>query len=95
MSRTLAMSFALALVTGCGSSDEGGGSRAQNDKLICFVSVPPLAYFVERVGGEHVDVRVMVGPGHSPATYEPTPKQMAGLMLPHRELFYGGRTPRT
>lgn len=79
MGRTLAMGLALALVTGCGSSGEGSGSRSQNDKLICFVSVPPLAYFVERVGGEHVDVRVMVGPGQSPATYAPTPKQMARL----------------
>ncbi len=79
MGRTLAMSFALALATGCGSSGEGGGSRAHDDGLVCFVSVQPLAYFVERVGGEHVDVRVMVGPGQSPATYEPTPKQMARL----------------
>ena len=79
MGRTLAMGLALALVTGCGSSGEGGGSRAHDDGLVCFVSVQPLAYFVERVGGEHVDVRVMVGPGQSPATYEPTPKQMARL----------------
>jgi zinc transport system substrate-binding protein len=44
-----------------------------------FVSVLPLKYFVERVGGEGVEVSVMVGPGRSPATYEPTPRQMAEL----------------
>jgi zinc transport system substrate-binding protein len=44
-----------------------------------FVSILPQAYFVERVGGERVDVSVLVGPGHSPATYEPTPRQMAEL----------------
>jgi ABC-type Zn uptake system ZnuABC Zn-binding protein ZnuA len=37
------------------------------------VSVQPQAYFVERVGGKYVDVEVLVGPGRSPATYEPTP----------------------
>lgn len=44
-----------------------------------FVSILPLKHFVERVGGEQVDVRVMVGPGQSPATYEPSPRQMAEL----------------
>jgi len=79
MERILAMGFALVFVAGCGPRGEGGGSRTQGDELICFVSVPPLAYFVQRVGGEHVDVRVMVGRGQSPATYEPTPKQMTRL----------------
>ena len=44
-----------------------------------FVSVLPLKFFVERIGGEHVEVKVMVQPGHSPVTYEPTPRQMAAL----------------
>ncbi len=48
-------------------------------KIKIFVSIPPQAYFVERVGGERVDVSVLVGPGYSPATYEPTPRQMAEL----------------
>ncbi len=44
-----------------------------------FVSIVPQAYFVERIGKDRVDVSVMVGPGQSPATYEPKPKQMADL----------------
>ncbi len=44
-----------------------------------FVSVQPQKTFVERVGGEHVQVFSMVQPGHSPATYEPTPRQVARL----------------
>jgi zinc transport system substrate-binding protein len=43
------------------------------------VSILPQAYFVERIGGDLVTVDVLVGPGQSPATYEPTPKQMADL----------------
>jgi len=42
-------------------------------------SILPQAYFVERIGGATVEVNVLVGPGQSPATYEPTPKQMAHL----------------
>ncbi|WP_432734652.1 metal ABC transporter solute-binding protein, Zn/Mn family [Maridesulfovibrio sp. FT414] len=43
------------------------------------VSILPLKYFVEKIGGDHVEVNVMVRPGSSPATYEPQPKQMAQL----------------
>jgi len=50
-----------------------------SEPLSIFVSIPPQALFVERVGGEHVKVEVLVRPGHSPATYEPTPKQMMAL----------------
>ena len=47
--------------------------------LPVFVSILPQKYFVERIGGDQVKVAVLVGPGRSPATYEPTPKQMAEL----------------
>lgn len=47
--------------------------------LQVFVSVLPLATFAERVGGDRVQVHTMVQPGHSPATYEPTPRQIAAL----------------
>jgi zinc transport system substrate-binding protein len=53
--------------------------KAPSDGIKVFVSILPQAYFVERLGGERVDVSVMVGPGQSPATYEPRPKQMAEL----------------
>ena len=44
-----------------------------------MVSILPQKFIVERIGGERVRVEVMVGPGHSPATYEPRPRQMAQL----------------
>jgi len=47
--------------------------------LQVFVSVLPQKHFVEQVGGEYVHVSVMVQPGHSPATYEPSLKQMTKL----------------
>jgi zinc transport system substrate-binding protein len=49
------------------------------EPLLVFVSVLPEKTFVEKVGGEHVQVQAMVRPGHSPHTYEPTPHQIAAL----------------
>ena len=44
-----------------------------------FVSILPQAGVVERIGGERVKVTVLVGAGQSPATYSPSPKQLAEL----------------
>ncbi len=48
-------------------------------KLVVAVSVLPQAYFVERVGGDRVRAFALVGPGQSPHSYEPSPRQMAEL----------------
>lgn len=49
------------------------------DVLQVFVSVLPQKMMVERIGGEQVQVSAMVQPGHSPATYAPTLRQVAAL----------------
>lgn len=55
------------------------GAAVAGKPLSIFVSVLPLQTFVDKVGGDRVETRVMVLPGQSPATYEPTPKQIAAL----------------
>jgi len=40
------------------------------------VSLLPQQTFVERIGGKQVRVVVLVPPGKSPATHEPTPQQI-------------------
>lgn len=49
------------------------------ERIPVAVTVAPQAYFVERVGGNHVDVRVMIPKGVCPETYEPTPRQLISL----------------
>jgi zinc transport system substrate-binding protein len=53
----------------------------QGGRIRAFVSIAPQAFLVERIGGSRVNVSCMVGPGQSPATYEPRPRQMAELGL--------------
>ena len=53
------------------------------------VSVPPQAYFVERIGGERVRVEVMIPPGYSHVDYPLTPRQVRGA-LPGAALCGGG-----
>ncbi|MCD6528862.1 zinc ABC transporter substrate-binding protein [Candidatus Bathyarchaeota archaeon] len=51
-------------------------SKKNESKIRVIVTIPPQAEFVERVGGERVQVTVMVPPGFSPHTYEPKPSQL-------------------
>jgi zinc transport system substrate-binding protein len=52
---------------------------AYNSNKIITVSIGPLKYFVEAIGGSDYEVNVMVPPGASPHTYEPMPGQIIAL----------------
>lgn len=50
-----------------------------SEKIGVVVTILPQAEFVRSVGGEKVEVSVMVPPGANVHIYEPTPSQMAAL----------------
>lgn len=52
-------------------------AQAQTTTLNIAVSVAPQKYLVQKIAGEQANVRVMIKPGQSPATWEPSPKEMA------------------
>ncbi len=60
------------------SDDQSGGSAEQ---IRVAVSILPQKEFVERVGGNKVSVIVMIPPGASPATYEPSPSQLREIAV--------------
>lgn len=51
---------------------------AETEKIHVFVSIPPQAYFVKRVGGEYIDVEVLVSPGNSLAAV----RAIGGTVVP-------------
>jgi zinc transport system substrate-binding protein len=63
------MAFAAALA-GCNSAP------MEKDKPIISVSILPQKYFVEKISGDQFTIQVMVPPGESSHTYDPTPEQM-------------------
>lgn len=55
------------------------------EERVAFVSIPPQAYFAERIAGDRFKVVPLLGPGDSPATYSPPMKQM--VELDHAALY--------
>lgn len=75
---------ALLLLGACDSrqgsaNDSSAMAINSTGPLRVFVSILPQADFVKRIAGDRVDVEVMVGPGQSHHTYEPTPRQVSRL----------------
>lgn len=56
-----------------------GAASMAYAKVNAVVSIVPQKYFLESIGGEYVNVSVMVLPGQSPHSYEPKPSQMKEL----------------
>ena len=81
--------LAILFCAGCTSPEEGsppttppspeGFDGEHTGSITIAVTIPPLRQFVEAVGGERVSVMVMIPPGASPHTYEPTPAQLRAL----------------
>ena len=58
----------------------------KESRVTVFTSILPQKYFVERIGGDRVEINVLVGPGKNPATYEPAPSQVVALS--QADLFF-------
>lgn len=62
----------LSLICSCVSQNDGLSS----EKIKVVTTIAPLEEFIKSVGGDRVEVSVMVPPGAEPHTFEPTPSQM-------------------
>ncbi|MGI5912301.1 MAG: metal ABC transporter solute-binding protein, Zn/Mn family [Syntrophomonadaceae bacterium] len=72
----------LAVLTGCRTSQNTAkevSSKDNGDKIIVFASVLPQADFVKRLGGDRVEVNVMMPPGINEHNYEPDSGQLKAL----------------
>lgn len=67
-----------ALLASCAAGPPHVESASAN-RIQVAVSVPPQAYFVDRIGGARVAVQVMIPPGASETSYSPSPRQLVAL----------------
>lgn len=66
----------LAVLTSCGGKKS---SSSGEQRPLLTVSVEPLRFFAEAVGGDKFQVTSLVPEGSSPETYDPTPQQLIAL----------------
>jgi zinc transport system substrate-binding protein len=59
--------------TGCANS------FTSTDKLKIVTSIFPIGDILENLGGDEVEVKVLVSPGASPHNYDPKPSDIAAI----------------
>ena len=69
----------LAFILLAGLAGAGSGTAAAEEKPMVAVSILPQADLVERLAGDLVAVEVMLPPGATPHTFEPTLQQMRAV----------------
>jgi zinc transport system substrate-binding protein len=73
MTKTLLFLWISLLVFSCSPANDN------QNKPVISVSIIPQQYFLEQLAGDLVEVNVMIPPGASPATYEPSVSQLGKL----------------
>ena len=65
--------FSILFLSGCTNSTNN------DDQLSIVVTIIPQKEMVNEIGGEYVEVSMMVPAGESPHSYEPTPEQIINV----------------
>jgi len=76
----MVMTGVILMACGCVQQKEAGANADNGtNPLTVAVTILPQKQFVERITGEHARIIVLVPPGASPHTHEPTPKQLEDI----------------
>ena len=65
--------FALVLVSGCRTDFNN------ENKPVITASILPQRFLLQEIAGDRFDINVMIPPGASPVTYDPSPRQLQEL----------------
>lgn len=75
----IGMAFIVCAAAGLSAMPAAEAEDGSRNAPVVVVSILPQQYFVDRIGGDDVETLVLVGPGQSPHSYEPTPRQLEKL----------------
>ena len=84
----IALSIVLVACAG-GSSDESGCPVIEDRKINVVATTPMIGEFVSQVGGDNINLTVIMPPEADPHSYEPSP-QDAGTIADADLVFYTG-----
>ncbi len=81
-SKLLITLFIGLFFLGCSNKDTdkvGDDEKGIESKPVVFVPISPYQFIFEKIAGDLIDIRVIVGEGDDPHSYSPTPKQIVDM----------------
>lgn len=76
----VALSLCILLALGALPAACGDPSARDGGRVAVAVSLPPQAFLAERIGGDRLAVVTLVSAGESPATYQPSERQVTQVL---------------
>ncbi|WP_214821796.1 MULTISPECIES: zinc ABC transporter substrate-binding protein [unclassified Exiguobacterium] len=74
-----AVASGTLLLGACGNTEGDNATESTDDQLTVYASTFALKSMAEEIGGDRVNVEMVIPPGADPHTYEPTSKQMTQI----------------
>ncbi|WP_214796152.1 MULTISPECIES: zinc ABC transporter substrate-binding protein [unclassified Exiguobacterium] len=74
-----AVAAGTLLLGACGNTEGDNATESTDDQLTVYASTFALKSMAEEIGGDRVNVEMVIPPGADPHTYEPTSKQMTQI----------------
>ncbi|MBT3157017.1 metal ABC transporter substrate-binding protein [Streptomyces sp. CHA1] len=85
-----AAALSLGVLSACGGAESGGSA---DGKLAVTASFYPLEFLAEQIGGDHIDVTTLTGPGVEPHDLDITPRQTGRMSEADVLLYLRGLQP--
>ena len=87
------MIFVLAAnITGCSSAVNSEQSRTGDDKISIVTTIFPPYDFAKAIGGDKVEVTMLLAPGVESHSYEPTPQDIIKINKSDLFIYVGGES---
>lgn len=87
MKRIIALLFCALVLCGC-SSTQG----KENEKVSVVTTIFPIYDFVRAVGGEKIDIKLLIKPGTEVHSYDPVPSEIKSIYNSDLFLYIGGES---
>ena len=87
MKKTIILLICAVLLCGCGAQN-----IKETDKPCIVTTIFPLYDFVRAVGGEKVDVKMLIKPGTEVHSYDPVPSEIKSIYDADLFLYIGGES---
>ena len=90
----LSVIIAVTLLAGCGTSSSSSSSSASsassNGKLKVIATIFPEYDFLRQIGGDKIDLKMLLKPGSESHSYEPTPQDIKDVAAADMFVYVGG-----
>lgn len=84
--------LSIVLLTGCISGRAETGDAGKSNKLSVVTTIFPPYDFVREIGGENVEVTMLLSPGVESHSYEPTPQDIIRINESDLFIYAGGES---